>query len=336
MTLDRTAATAAIPLLLAALLAPAVAGGPPPEPGPQAPPSEGKEIDDAALERLLALHHTEEEDVRLVMVPATVVDRKGRTVRGLDEKDFRLSENDVPQQIRYFSTEAREPISVAFLLDLSGSMAQLNKLLEAKEAIRFFVDALRPGDRFGLIGFADDQVTWITDFTSDKEKFLRRLNVQRAWGPTALYDAVAATPRLVDGDVVGRKAIVLITDGVDNASSINMYEAIQTARSVNVPIYTIGFTHLPERLLRSGETVRNLKVLKLFAEETGGAVFAVRDPDELKDAVADVETELRLQYLIGYYPTDRAWDGRFRRIELETPDRGNLQVRVRRGYYANP
>ena len=159
--------------------------------------------------------------------------------------------------------------------------------------------------------------------------------VQRGYGQTALYDAVAATPGLIDDAIEGRKAIVLITDGIDNASTMNMYDAMRLARSVNVPIYTMGFTNLPEQLIRKGETVRNLKVLNLFAEQTGGHVYSIHDPADLKEAVAEVEDELRLQYLIGYYPEGRRWDGTFRRIQLTTA-RNGLTVRARRGYYAVP
>lgn len=303
-----------------------------PPSGAASPPVE---LDDAEIERRLALHHTESETVRLVMLPATVSNRRGRSVRGLDPEDFELTEEAVPQEIRYFSSQATEPISIAFLLDLSGSMRQLGKLLEAKEAIRTFVENLREGDRFGLIGFADEQVTWITDFTEDREQFLRRLNVQRAFGQTALYDAVAATPDLVDRKIRGRKAIVLITDGVDNASTMNLYSAMKLARSVDVPIYTVGFTHLPEKLLRSGETARNLRIMRLFARETGGQVHAVRDPDDLKEAVIAIEQELRHQYLIGYHPRENPWDGSFRRVRLDVKKSG-LSVRTRRGYYARP
>ena len=298
--------------------------------GPASPP-----LDDAEIDRRLALHHTENETVRLVMLPVTVSNRRGRAVRGLSKADFSLTEETIPQEIRYFSSQATEPISIAFLLDLSGSMRQLGKLDEAKESIRTFVDNLRPGDRFGLIGFADEQVTWITDFTEDREDFLRRLDVQRAYGPTALFDAVGATPGLVDRTIQGRKAIVLITDGVDNASSMNLYKAMKLARQVDVPIYTVGFTHLPAKLQRSGETVRNLRIMKLFARETGGRVYAVRDPDDLKEAVIEIEEELRHQYLIGYHPSDNPWDGSFRRVKLDVK-KNRLNVRTRRGYYAEP
>lgn len=293
------------------------------------------EMDDATLERLLELHHTEQEEVRLVLLPSVVTNSRGRVVQGLQVDDFRVFEDHVPQEIRYFNTETTQPISIAFLLDVSGSMRQVDKLAEAKEAIRVFVDALQPQDQFALICFADDQVAWITEFTSDRERFLKRLSVQTAYGQTALFDAVAATPGLVDAEIGGRKAIVLITDGNDNASRLNTFKAVQLARRVSVPIYTVGFASLVDGILPKGSTEKSLLVLDRFSSETGGTLFQVHDPDDLKEAVLQIQKELRLQYVIGYYPSRNLWDGTFRRVKVES-DKKRLNIRTRSGYYANP
>ena len=292
------------------------------------------EMDDATLQALLALHHTETEKVRLVMLPTAVFDRRGRLVRGLEADDFLLFENTEPQSIRYFSSDTSEPVSIAFMLDLSGSMRQMDKLMHAKEAIRFFIDALEPKDQFALIGFADQQVAWITDFTRDRERFLLRLSVQEGYGQTALHDAVAAAPGLVDEQLSGRKAIVLITDGVDNFSQLDQQVALDLARRVHVPIYAIGFMsvdpdHLPKSVVKT-----NFEALNTIAEETGGRVFAVHDPAELKEAINTIDDELRFQYMIGYYPSEIGSAGEFRRVQLEAGRR--LAVRTRSGYYAKP
>jgi VWFA-related protein len=271
----------------------------------------------------------------MVLLPTSVTDRRGRSVTDLTKQDFRLLEDSEPQDIRFFSSEAREPISVAFVLDLSGSMRQIDKLDHAKEAIRFFVDQLRDGDRFALIGFADEQVDWITEFTADRRRFLSRLAVQEGYGKTALNDAVAAAPGLVDDQVRGRKAIVLITDGVDNSSQLGIDQAVDVARRVPVPVYTIGFMSVDERMLPKGTVMSNLEVLRYVSGETGGRLFAVDDPVELKEAVATVDRELRHQYLLGYYPPDHTRDGTFHEIEVET-ERRRLVVRTRSGYYATP
>lgn len=303
------------------------------------PPAPHGALTDAQIEELQKLHMVEEEKVRLVLIPTAVEDHKGRAVKGLDKSDFRVLEDRIPQSISYFDREADEPISVAFLLDLSGSMRQIGKLEAAKEAIRTFVELLRPRDRFGLVGFADDQVAWITPFTTNRARFLERLAVQDGYGQTALNDAVAAAPSLIEQDRKGRKAIVLLTDGVDTRSRMSVDQAIAKARHAQVPIYTIGFTSLPEMVLRRSKKDEtpdyNLAVLERFSNETGGKLHLVNDPDEWKEAVAEVTEDLRFQYVLGYYPQRETWDGSFRRIQVET-ERGRLVVRARNGYYAMP
>lgn len=279
---------------------------------------------------------TQSDEVRLILVPANVEDRQGRHVRGLGEGDFKLFEDQVPQEIAFVSIENDEPVAIAFLLDVSGSMRQLGKLEAAKQAVRHFVDHLRRGDRFALIAFADDQVAWITEFTDDRERFLQRLEVQEGFGQTALNDAVAAAPMLVfEDDTPMKKAIVLITDGIDNYSRLSIDDAIESARYSRVPIYTVGFSSLPEYAVHKDETVYNLDVLRHFSTETGGRLFVVYDPADLKEAVAEIDDELRYQYLLGYYPSRRVWDGAFREIVVETHQRKH-QIRNRRGYYAEP
>jgi len=296
----------------------------------------GKKLDDATVERLLRLQDEQEVAVRLVLLPTSVEDKKGRIVTGLKAADFTLMDESIPQQIKYFSVESNEPITIAFVLDVSGSMRQSGKLESAKEAIRFFVDQLRPQDRFALICFADEQVSWVTEFTSDRDRFLERLMVQEGYGQTALNDAVAAIPQLVDERAAGRKAIVLITDGVDNASRLTVEQSVVTARKVEVPIFTVGFSTLPwEDRKKSKEMGFNMAVLQLFADETGGGLFVVQDPDEMKEAVSRISTELRHQYLIGYSPGLARWDGRFRAVQLLARN-GRYVVRTRKGYYANP
>jgi Ca-activated chloride channel family protein len=293
-------------------------------------------LDSATVERLLRIQDEQEVAVRLVLLPASVEDKRGRIVTGLTARDFQLTDERQPQTIKYFSVENDEPVAIAFVLDVSGSMRQSGKLEAAKEAIRFFVEQLRPQDRFALICFADEQVSWVTEFTSERERFIERLMVQEGYGQTALNDAVAAIPKLVDERASGRKAIVLITDGVDNASKLTVEQAVVTARKVEVPIFTVGFSTLPwEDRKKAKDLGFNMALLQLFADETGGTLFVVQDPDEMKEAVSRISTELRHQYLIGYSPGLESWDGRFRSVQLQARN-GRLLVRTRKGYYANP
>jgi len=300
-------------------------------------PGEGipADIDDETLRQILEMHQTEEETVRMVLLPASVTTRRGRIVRGLTQEDFLVSEDFVPQEIGFFARENDQPVTVAFVLDISGSMRQQGKLDASKNAIRDFVTALGPKDRFALICFADEQVSWVTEFTSDREEFIKRLMVQEGFGRTAINDAVAAAPRLVDEKVLGKKAIVMFSDGVDNASTISPWKATRLAREVNVPIYIFGFSSLPKKAMLKGATAPNLRVLGAFARETGGLLFSLQNHEDARKAAAAVVEELRFQYVIGYYPSRKHWDGRFRRVRLETV-RERLDVRTRNGYYANP
>jgi len=291
------------------------------------PPSEPRPTDSPGPP-----HLSEIEEVHLVLLPAVVTDRKNRPVEGLEVADFTLAEDGIPQEIRVFATEENAPISLAFLLDVSASMGFHDQMGQAKRAIRAFVAALGDRDRFGLIGFADDQVTWITPFTSDRRNFLRRLEVQEPGGRTALWDALGRSPALVGDGGQGRRAIVLITDGFDNASDQPMLNAVWTARRTRLPIYTLSF--VPMSPASWSERVRDsLALLGRFSEETGGRLFPIyRDPD-LDRAVAEIQRELRFQYVLGYYPARReAESGRFRRIRLTT-SRERHTVRARTGYY---
>lgn len=277
---------------------------------------------------------SETETVRLVLLSATVTDRRGRPIEGLTEEEFRVYEGGAERPIELFATEGGIPISVAVLLDLSGSMRLGGKLAEAKRLIRTFVAALGAEDRFGLIGFADEQVSWITEFTSDRAEFLQRLDVQQGLGRTALWDALAASPELVDREIRGRRAIVLLTDGVDNASELSELQAVWIARRVDVPIYTLSFLPMPEE--DAPERIRDtLRTLQRFSEASGGALYPVRTRDELEAAVAQIQQKLRFQYVIGFYPAPGVWDGSFRPVTLEV-ERGNYRVRTRQGYYAEP
>jgi Ca-activated chloride channel family protein len=284
---------------------------------------------------VVRLEGVEEEKVRIVLVPASVEDRQGRIVRGLKAEDFVLLEERVPRKIESFWVEEGAPVRLAFLLDVSGSMGMSGKLEAAKEGIRYLVESLRADDEAALICFADEQVSWVTDFTADRRRFLERLAVQEGYGKTALHDAIGAAPALVEERTIGRKAIVLFTDGVDNASRLAREEAIALARRVNVPIYAVTFTTLPPAVRRGPDTGTNLEALREIAQETGGALFVVYDPDELKEAVQRIDQELRYQYLLAFRPSADVWDGRYRRIEL-LARKGKYVVRARKGYYAAP
>jgi VWFA-related protein len=274
--------------------------------------------------------------VRLVLLQATVLNRRGETIRGLTPADFQVLENGVPQTISVFGTSLNQPLKIAFLLDISGSMALAGRLEEAKKVIRAFVEALRPEDQVALLVFADGDVVVEIEFTTDRLRFHEAVARQEAFGRTALRDALAYAPRLLAEAKPGRKALIMLTDGVDNASEITTFRALRLARQVQVPVYTVGMTGLPEgrrvrvRPSHGGRTF--LEVMQEFSSETGGKLFPVFDAEDVARAVATVKGHLQGQYVIGYHPEGTGEDPGFREVDLLTADPAH-QVQTRRGYY---
>jgi Ca-activated chloride channel family protein len=279
----------------------------------------------------------QEVRVRLVLLQATVTDRQGKIVDDLGPGDFRVEENGVPRDITVFGRAADHPLELAFLLDISGSMSVQGKLDRARAAIRQFVGELRPEDRTALMVFADGDVVVRVPFTTDRLRFLNFLEDEEAWGQTALRDGLAYASSILADSNPGRKALVLVTDGVDNASEVTSFEAIRLARQVRVPIYALGFTGLPIKMAGRGrgpEKGRSfLEVLAQVAEETGGLSFPVFDVSDVSQAVAAVQDRLRNQYVLGYDPGGDDGESMYHRIQVVAGD-GGYQVSTRSGYYA--
>ncbi len=285
-------------------------------------------------EKIIPTGYIEKDVVRLVLMRVVVYDKKGRIITNLQKEDFRVYEDHFQQKISHFDMEWSEPVSMAFLLDVSGSMRLLNRIEEAKMAIKYFVTAFRKQDRFALLIFADSHAEIVQDFTEDKEQFLSVLEPIYAYGQTALNDAIAIAPNIVDQHAQGKKAIVLISDGNDNFSQLNIEDALRIANEFDVPIYVIAFADLPKKMLEKGEALPiKMETLSKAAEETGGLLFRVEDPIELKEAISQIEHELRHQYIIGYSPRRVIWDGAWRKLKLET-SREDFSIRTRKGYYA--
>jgi Ca-activated chloride channel family protein len=285
-------------------------------------------------EMIIPTGYIEKDVVRLVVMRAVVHDKKGRIITDLKKEDFKVYEDHFKQKISHFDVEWSEPVSMAFLLDVSGSMRLLDRIEEAKMAIRHFVTTFRKQDRFALLIFADSIAEMVQDFTENKEQFLNVLEPVYAYGQTALNDAIAFAPDIVDKHAQGKKAIILISDGNDNFSQLNMEDALRIAKEFNVPIYVIAFADLPKEMMEKEEAVPiKMEALAKAAEETGGLLFRVEDPIELKEAISQIEYELRHQYIIGYSPRRVIWDGAWRELKLEI-SRKDVSVRTRKGYYA--
>ena len=266
--------------------------------------------------------------VELALVQATVRDADGNYVTGLKQKDFRLLENGKPQDLVLFSEEPEAPIRVAFLLDLSGSMAFQDHLVMARSGIRYFLDRLDDRDEAALLSFADGEVEVKVNFTREKRVISDALLSLEAYGQTALLDAVARAPGMVPRQGNARRAIVLLSDGVDNISRLAPGEAVQIARRTEVPVYSIGFLDRVER--RRADL--GSEALERFSGETGGKVFLAESPYEVNLASRAVVDELKHTYVLGYYPSPSRGA---HTLQIEASCE-RCQVTSRRGLYATP
>ena len=180
--------------------------------------------------------------VRAITLAITVIDSKGRFVNNLTEKDFTVFENNKKKPITYFMHDFGAPLSLTVLLDVSGSMALESKLADCKIVLRdLAARILRPRDEIGLLLFADGQVEVAAKHSIDKDEFLRVLEKTEAYGQTALNDAVAVSPEFATRAKNEKRALLLITDGIENDSQSTPEQALEIARRVDVPIYTIGY-----------------------------------------------------------------------------------------------
>jgi Ca-activated chloride channel homolog len=269
--------------------------------------------------------------VDLVNVLCSVFDKNTNSfVTNLTREDFKLYENNKAQEIQNFVRETNLPLTIAMLMDTSKSVAPKLKF-EQDAAINFFQSILREKDRALLLQF-DSGVNLLQDFTNDSNKLAKQIMNLRAAGGTALYDAIY---RVCDEKMIretGRKAIVILSDGDDESSSVSLGQATEMALRSETIIFAIsvskgGFFGV------GGEDKEGDSVLKELAQETGGRIFFPVQVDELDNNFRQINQELRSQYNIGYLSTNPARDGSYRKLEIKVPERG-LKLNYRRGYYA--
>lgn len=274
--------------------------------------------------------YTESTGAEYVLLPVVVLDKKGRFVDGLQKKDFRVRVETTSVSLDTFERDDGAPVSMAFLVDTSGSMEIAGKLENAKRAIRSIVDARQPGDDFALFAFSEGEVRMVAGFSSDSRKIVQALNELSAGGQTALFDAVAATPKLLKGKNA-KRAILLFTDGVDNASKLSPGQMAEILQQVSTPVYAIGMKNVMYDLLdekqREELFVDNLRML---AASSGGKMFLVGEED-LRPLAAKLNSEVRKQYILGFSPSGRG-ELKYRVVFVSVARKGNWVVRTRRGY----
>jgi len=276
-------------------------------------------------------------NVDLVLVYATVSDKKGRFVPGLKQENFKVYEDGIEQSVSLFAQED-VPITMGILLDLSGSMR--GKIEQVNQAALALIQASNRQDQVFLIGF-NEEVELLQDFTSDIDEITDALENIVVMGGTALYDAIYLGVQKASTGTRTKKAIVVITDGEDRDSYYKLNELVKKVQESDVMVFCIGFLNpAPEKGLfgrwSKSEAEKAREALVRIAEETGGKAFFPDKLTDLHDIVSEIASELRSQYSIGYFSSNRARDGTYRRIKIELSglDLSNKQLRYRRGYYA--
>ena len=272
-------------------------------------------------------------DVELALVDVTVTDPYDRLVTGLEPENFRVFEDNVEQEIVNFSSED-VPTSIGVILDLSGSMA--NKVGRAKQAALEFLKTANPQDEFFLVGF-NERAQLLSSFNNNVEDLQNRMLSAPAKGKTALMDAIYLGISQMQAAKNGKRALLIISDGGDNSSRYNEKDIKRVVREANTQLYSIGIFDELEYRSRTLEELNGPTLLSELTELTGGRSFTVENLSDLPDIAAKIGAELRNQYVLGYRPSHKVHDARWRKIKvkLRTP-KGlpPLTAYAKTGYYA--
>ena len=268
--------------------------------------------------------------VDLVVLRATVRDRKGAPVAGLGKEDFQVFEDKVPQQIESFSHED-VPVTVGLVIDNSGSMR--SKRSDVIDAALAFARSSNPEDQVFVVNFNEHVSMGLpvnVQFTGDQKQLEKALSRNKADGLTALYDAVAAALEQLKKGKWEKKVLIVISDGGDNASSHTLAQILSTVNQSSAILYTMG-------IFDPNDDDRNPRVLKQLSKITGGESFFPESLNEILPICQQIAHDIRNQYTISYAPANRKPDGTYRTIEVKarkSSSRGRLTVNTRAGYSA--
>src|SRR5215469_11256303 len=283
------------------------------------------------------------KNVNIVNVYFTVKDHHGGLIPNLSQDNFEVLENGRPQTIKYFNAETNLPLTLGLLIDSSGSM---QRMLDTEKvvAVDFLRKVVTDKDLGFIISF-DISVDLLQDLTSDVHLLdagLKQAKINVGGGSsgipglgqgpvpisnpkgTLLYDAVYLASDEVLGKQVGRKAMVMLTDGVDEGSRLKLRDAIEAAQKADAICYVL--------LLSDPQYGSDMHDMSQLAEQTGGRAIEVNNPNKIAGAFEQISKELRSQYSLGYSPDDEKRDGTFRKIELKS--KSGYRVQARKGYYA--
>jgi VWFA-related protein len=282
----------------------------------------------------------------VVNVYAVVEDKKKHLIPDLKKEDFELEEDGRPQEIRYFSRETDTPLTMGIMVDTSPSQGRVLGI-EQEEAKAFLRQVLRPKDLAFVLHF-DVEAELLQDFTADQRLLAHAIDetvinggargvhastTGDSGGATHLYDAVYLASNELLKNEVGRKVLILLTDGEDQGSRVKLETALEAAQKSDVINYSVDIVDRPfygfHSMGFSGDSV-----LRKLSDDTGGRVIEVTHSKDTAAAFQQIANELRTQYLLGYTPTNTRHDGSFRKIRVQV-DNADYKVQARRGYYAS-
>ncbi|HVG31080.1 MAG TPA: VWA domain-containing protein, partial [Pyrinomonadaceae bacterium] len=263
----------------------------------------------------------------IVLIPASVVDSRGRAITDLKAEDFELKVDGELKPIGDVS-RAETPVNIAFLFDNSASLSAAREF-EKQAAVRFFQSVVRPIDRAAVYSIST-MPTLSQGLTNDVNRLVRTIqNFGKPDGATALFDALTQAADYMR-PLAGRKVLVLVSDGTDTVSDATFEDAINRALLAECQVYVVQTRQVEDPSLH--DTVSEQRMYKI-SEQTGGAVFIPRSIEELDAVFSQISLDLSQQYLLSYSPQDERKDKFFRFITLRVKTRQNLRVRARKGFY---
>ncbi len=271
-------------------------------------------------------------DVNLINVYVTVTDEHGAPIGGLTKENFVLKEDDREQRIAVFDKESALPISIALAIDTSLSTRH-DLPLEQASAKRFAHAILRPIDAMSVYSFSEVVREATHGYTADLKRIDQSIDHVRLGASTAVYDAVYVASRALDKRK-GRKVLVMITDGEDVDSTVEYKEALRAAQEAEALIYSIIIVPIESS---AGREIGGEHALIQLSDDTGGKFYYATSTAQLDEAFRKISDELRTQYLLAYYPSQRTSFSEFRRIDVKVtgaPDAAAYRVRHRAGYYS--
>jgi VWFA-related protein len=284
----------------------------------------------------------------VVNVLAIVKDKKGHLIPDVNKEDFQVLEDNVPQEVRYFSKQTDTPLTLGILVDTSPSQERVLSI-EQEQAKSFIAQVIKLKDLAFVLHF-DVDVELLQDFTSDRKMLSKAIDetvingggggvlpgtfpTSASQGATHLYDAVYLSANELLKNEVGRKVIILLTDGEDQGSKEKLQTALEAAQRSDLLIYSINVSDrmfYPARgMFYSGDSV-----LKKLSDDTGGRVIEVKSNRDVSRAFQEIADELRTQYLLGYVSTNTRHNGAFRKLQVKVRDQ-DYKIQARRGYYAS-